>query len=91
MCEAPNLWLKYTTYVFRVLTCKHFVQIVSCKGTLTQNCYLYDIATNSWSLYSISSKANQYARGVVYKNKIYITGDKAEMSASAQVTYSEKT
>jgi hypothetical protein len=39
------------------------------------SCYLYDVGTNSWSLYSNGSDYNGGIRGVVHQGKIYLPDD----------------
>jgi hypothetical protein len=50
-------------------------QILACGGTANKNCYLYDVATDSWSIYSTGNVVHTDKRGVVHQGKIYLSDD----------------
>ena len=50
-------------------------QIVGFGGNSNPNCYLYDVATNSWSIYSTGIVQHNYEKGVVHQGKIYLLDD----------------
>ena len=47
-------------------------QILSCGGFSNLDCYLYDVPTDTWSIYSASQQRHQYMHGVVHQGKIYL-------------------
>ena len=46
-------------------------QVLACGGLNNINCYLYDILTNTWRLYSNTSTMYDYT-GVVHQGKVYL-------------------
>ena len=49
-------------------------KIVACGLSTSTSCYLYDISSNIWTLYSSSSKVHQ-GPGVVHQGKIWLPDD----------------
>ena len=50
-------------------------KILSCGGFENINCYLYNIHSNTWSVYSASVFHHDLQPGVVYRNRIYLLDD----------------
>jgi hypothetical protein len=48
-------------------------QVLACGGTNNKNCYIYDVATDKWSIYSTSNAFHTDMRGVVHQGKVYLT------------------
>ena len=47
-------------------------QVLACGGLHNLNCYMYDVLTNTWSIYSNATRSHNYG-GVVHNRKIYLT------------------
>jgi hypothetical protein len=51
-------------------------QILSCGGGNSKSqCFLYDVATDTWTFYSTSNAVHNLRRGVAHQGKIYIMDD----------------
>jgi hypothetical protein len=50
-------------------------QVLVCGGYSNSNCYLFDIASNSWSVYSTGRNVHTYFNGVAHDRKIFLYDD----------------
>ena len=49
-------------------------QVLACGGHNKKNCFLYDVLTNNWTMFSNISTTHD-SRGVVHQGKIYLPND----------------
>ena len=65
---APTDYNGMTGSTFAVLDRK----VVACYGYMAYNCYIYDVASDAWSVYGTYSPQNNYgSRGVYHQGKLY--------------------
>jgi hypothetical protein len=50
-------------------------KIISCGGHSKRECYVYNIAEDSWSVFSTASYTHNYEPAATYNNKLYIADD----------------